>query len=134
MNTTYDTLKKAGILKSYWGKIIRGAEMNGRFTPENEHEAGEWQTCACGHQSANIPRAARTSWGEEHPASYAEPDDKLLREYGVRFAHNISDNNPLDAARTLVQIEKRAAKVMGAELDKYVARMDWHVPPDPDTG
>lgn len=125
---THNELKKAGLLQSYWGKIILDAEDEGVFTSQDNFEAGKWQTCACGRQSPNIPRVAKRDEDAEFPAQLAEPLDDELKQDGLKFAHLVDDNNFLGAAECLVRIEKRAATVMGAELDKYVMRMDWHVP------
>lgn len=127
MSETRKVLKDAGLLNSYWGKIILEAEARGGFNPDQTDEAEEWPTCACGHQSPNIPRHQKNKANEEAWTGSGEPKDEVLKMEGVEFSGYVDHNLYLGAAECLVRIETRSAEVMGIELEKYVARSLWHL-------
>lgn len=127
---THDILKKAGLLKSFWGGTILDAEQAGGFDEDEQEGAQQWQTCACGRQSPNIPRHKETTENDHGEAwhSYGEPKDEKLKDLGVVFSGYVEHDHFESAALCLVKIEERAAKVIGAEFRKYVKRIDWHYP------
>jgi hypothetical protein len=90
--------------ETYWGQKIIAAELNHGFRPEERTQAGNWQTCACGQQDARIWR-----WPD------GPPMDNMLRRLGEIFYINVCEHQPLSAAITLVNIERRAAEVLAKQ-------------------
>ncbi len=103
--TAKQILTKARLHKSHWGKRIIAAEKRGGFTDKVFYDAMSWTTCACGKQSAKIPRLAT-----------GHPLDNPLRSLGGKFAAEVSANGYPAAARILIAIEKRAAIVLRQTL------------------
>lgn len=105
MKTALEILTDAGLHNSYWGKRIIKAEKRGEFTEGDVKKAGSWTTCACGKQDPRIPR-------DEEGA----PCDVYLWELGLGFNGKVYTHQVVQAARTLVKIEKRAAIVLANTL------------------
>lgn len=89
-------------------------------------KSSDWQDCACGKQSADIPRRA-------HSKGFAlrgQPKDKILATLGDDFFNTIIDlydfhydktvfdRNRKKAIRIMNKIEERAAIVLAQELAK----------------
>jgi hypothetical protein len=87
---------------THWGARILAAEARGAFTEDDEADAGDWATCACG--SLDGP-------GIERGEMWGEPLDADLRHLGNRFMRTIANGDAPEAARTLVAIEERAAEL-----------------------
>lgn len=117
MKTT-EILESNGLRDTHWGKIIAQAGKQGCvFAKANVSEAARWTTCACGRQSPNLPRHM-----DPETSAYGRPKDKDLSSLGMRFYHNIKGNLPRKAAETLVEIERKAAEIIGADLTEYHKR------------
>jgi hypothetical protein len=74
-------------------------------------KANQWVTCAVGNQCTIIPRYL-------HDGSGGEPQDRELRNLGMRFMHNIQNGEWGSAKYTLLQIEQRSAVLIEGELGK----------------
>lgn len=96
-------LEDAGLAGTHWGARIIRAEAEGHFTETDAADASLWPQCACGKADPRIPRSPRGS-----------PDDFVLYEFGNGFGFAVDANQPLEAARLLVAIERRAAEVVAA--------------------
>lgn len=99
--TAKELLTNAGLAKTYWGKKIIAAEKRGELDETDYSMSLSWQTCACGKQDARIPRD-----------KYGCPEDYQLYRLGEDFPRFIRLKEFLDAAQTLVAIEKRAAEIL----------------------
>lgn len=84
-----------------WPVRIAEARKRGEFTEEDNDAAGDWVTCACGHQDAGIPR---------NPIGC--PLDKELDDLGMHFYSAVCDNNFDKAEDILVSIQRRAVEVL----------------------
>jgi hypothetical protein len=97
----------------YWWGVIERAEKrlaageSEAFTVKEHDKAASFVTCACGKQ-AGIPRLPRGSHD-------GEPVDDRLRELGYDFFDNIHAQSPSRAAKTLIKIERRAAKILASK-------------------
>jgi len=110
--TVTDVLQQAQLHDSYWGKKILAAEKRGKFTLSNVSEAASWVTCACGKSNTPI---------EMRPSGFSRnyqpgPVDNKLRYLGDEFHVNVVDNEFMDAAKTLVEIEERAREIVLGEF------------------
>lgn len=90
----------------YWFLVIQNAKKRkaeGRkpFTIAHVLRAGEWTTCACGWQDPGIPRRLN-----------GEPQDFRLMEYGMDFSRAVRKQDPGEALRILLLIEKRSAEIL----------------------
>lgn len=84
-----------------WPERIRQAREFDSFSSDDIELAGQWPTCACGHQDAGIPRDTN-----------GEPIDGELRTLGHRFCWAV-DNNCFDQAEDyLAQIQARAIEIL----------------------
>ena len=108
MTTAKQLLTGAGLQDSHWGVRIIAAEERGSFGVNDCVDALSWQTCACGKLDPRIPRQTDVN----NPA----PLDMHLRELGQEFYCHVTDHEFLEAARTLIAIEKRAAEVLAEVL------------------
>ena len=89
----------ASLDETIWGKRIIRAEKRGYFTTSDNGEARNWNTCACGKQDKRL-------------LSYGKPKDFWLYHWGCVFSDQVGTDHPLGAAKTLIKIEKRAAKIL----------------------
>lgn len=113
MKTALEILTDARLHTSYWGKRIIKAEKRGRFTENDSEMVADWMTCACGKQDPRIPRLDfETCIANRSLGCLGAPADSELREKGVIFYNHIKEHRFVDAARTLVKIEKRASIVL----------------------
>ena len=103
----FKALRKAHLHESYWGKKILAAENRGWFTGSNKKQARSWITCACGRLDSRIPRNQFL-----YHYNAGAPSDDQLRDTGRRFYHHILENNFMDAADCLIEIEARARDMM----------------------
>ncbi|MEE8364181.1 MAG: hypothetical protein V3R76_00200 [Gammaproteobacteria bacterium] len=87
-------------MQTTWGKIILRAAQRGGFTERDKERSQEWPTCACGMLSVGI---ARDEDGR--------PYDSDLALAGGAFAQAVCLNRFVGAARSLCEIEARAAQV-----------------------
>jgi hypothetical protein len=90
-----------GLASTFWGRRIIGAEEKGRFTRDDRDLAEGWTTCACGKSDPRIPRS-----------SSGIPLDHQMSVNGIRFYRRIFSHNFLEAAQTLVLIERRATELI----------------------
>lgn len=105
-------LKKADLTQTFWGQRIVHAEIRGHFLRDDRMKAMGWQTCACGRQSALIPRRG------------GQPLDALLATLGGEFYTRVRQDEFVSSARTLVEIEAKAAKITHMSVEKYKRRGD----------
>ena len=111
MNKAREYLELKGYDQTYWGNIIIEAEERNCFTEENEIDSGGWVTCACGRVTSDIPRYENKG----------RPQDKILNRLGDYFPITVEADEFLEAAKTLVRIEKRALRVAKAHLQEQRA-------------
>jgi hypothetical protein len=95
-----ELLTSAGLHESHWGRRIIAAE-DGGFTGREKEDAFSWVTCACGKLDPRIPR-----YGSK------VPKDQTLTILGSQFYKAVDRDQPLRAAETLIDIEKRAAEIL----------------------
>lgn len=91
---------------SLWGQKIIRAENKGGFTLDDQSDAMDWESCACG--SASNPVVMRNA----HPDGLGlavGPLDIQLKELGQLFYNAVYQDDFMRAARLLVAIERRAA-------------------------
>jgi hypothetical protein len=88
--------------KTGWGRRIILAEKLGRFSAEEIDMSHNWVTCACGEQCRLLPT---------HDDSN-EPADAAISELGTYFWYCVSDNEFVDAAETLINIENRVGELL----------------------
>jgi len=86
---------------THWGKNIIKAENRGAFTTENDSDAGNWVTCACGQHTKGILKD-----------EFNKPDDKVLEYLGMQFTIDVVRQEFFKAAETLIQIEKRVIELL----------------------
>jgi len=110
-----DILIEAKLSRKYWGKIIIKAEKEGSFDNKGLAEASKWATCACGRQDKRIPR--RPDYLFVEPRA---PKDKQLFNLGASFMYAVNNNKFTLAAKRLIRIENRAAKIL-AKLNNQSA-------------
>ena len=101
------TLTEAKLNKTHWGKRIIRAEKRGDFFKYERTDAFEWTTCACGFQDERIPRYKDGERGNDY-----EPKDAQLSRLGGNFYVAVLENKFLLAAKRLIRIEIRAAKIL----------------------
>ena len=107
-----EILEEANLQDAYWGKLIILAETRpGGFTGAEQSEAGNWPTCACGRTTCDIPRHSLQEEGNTGPL------DEHLHSLGMEFYNAVCVDDFEMAARTLVEIEKRAI-IVAAEYHK----------------
>jgi hypothetical protein len=99
--TAKQLLTEANLHATHWGKRIITAEEFHGTTPSDLSDSGEWTTCACGKQDPRIPRTKSGA-----------PIDEYLEELGVAFYQNVCAHRFLEAAETLIAIERRAAEIL----------------------
>jgi len=103
---------------THWGKRIIDAENRGEFTNKDKTDAGSWVTCACGQHSNDIVFVK-----DEHDV-LGYPEDSHLYMYGIDFSDVVimshaSDTNPyIEAAETLIEIEKRVIELLTDESNE----------------
>ena len=115
--TAKEILIQANLQDSHWGQRIIAAEERGNFTLEDSYDSGDWTTCACGTQDPRIPRGVRGT-----------PLDEVLLDGGLVFSKLIDvyedgsnwEFDFVEAAKTLITIEKRAAEII-VELESNPA-------------
>ena len=106
IKTIKELLAEHNLQHSVWGKKILKAQKSPEgFTLQDKYDSMSWVTCACGRVTADIPRRSRLA---EVPN---QPLDFLLRMLGSKFYSKVCEDNPLEAAKTLVKIEARALVV-----------------------
>lgn len=106
-------LKDAQLTQTFWGQAITKCLTRGFFLQSEVKLSGSWQACACGRQSCDLPRKYM-----------GEPIDAKLAAYGVAFYRYISQHMPLQAAKTLIEIEDAAVRVLYTTKAKYKQRGD----------
>jgi hypothetical protein len=94
-------------MKPNWNDRIKEARKRGNFTKQDILKAAEWPNCACGEQDARIERNR-----------YGEPDDMKLWILGADFSEYVGLNDFASARQTLAKIEKRAAQIIAAMMEK----------------
>jgi len=101
-----DELESAGFDDSFWGTIIIQAEHEGSFSEEARRQSEDWTTCACGQQDPRL-----------HDEDGGTPLDRDLVKLGLNFEEAVADDDFLQAALTLIAIERTAIELL-AGLDK----------------
>ena len=96
-------LIRAGISDTHWGRRIWEAEERGHFTDEDIEDSASWVTCACGKLSPLVP---------VEPSGM--PLDGKLSFLGTQFNEDVSEGGFEDAAWRLVDIEKRATRLLAS--------------------
>ena len=100
-------LYEANLHNSVWGGRIISAEMNGKFQPDDVYDASNWVTCACGELEESLLQKFNGARGG--------PKDSLLKLLGEVFHQEVLDGDIEDAAHTLVNIQRRATKLLLGE-------------------
>tara|TARA_R110000782_G_scaffold10750_10_gene33287 strand:- start:497 stop:817 length:321 start_codon:yes stop_codon:yes gene_type:complete len=106
MKTAEEVLVESGLSYSHWGSILIDAEAIGFFTSESKEASSTWMSCACGKLDDHIER--------EGP--YGSPVDYELRRLGNSFYQLVDCDDFLEAALTLVKIEKRSIELLRGDI------------------
>ena len=95
-----------------WSERIRQARERGSFSKDDKYLAGNWPSCACGEQDAEIPR-------EDHPEhGRAVPIDVPLRNLGYEFFRHVELHRFDEAETVLAKIQRRAKRVLAKQGPK----------------
>ena len=96
----------------YWTRVCNRAIERKRegkepFTEAQKKRAAAWVTCACGKQSALIPRDFA-----------GEPLDGILTFFGRQFDTAVDAGKPGKAKRILAKIERQSLIVIAEQVTK----------------
>lgn len=95
-------MKNVSAKRKAWSHWFAGATRTGRFSQEAIEAAGEWPTCMCGAQHAQIPRSG-ISGG---------PLDDELDALGLEFMRHVEAHRVAEAKRVGAAIDKRAGEIL----------------------
>ena len=99
-----DALKSAGFDDSFWGAIIIQAENRKGFDEAERDAAADHYPCACGQLDPRLQD------------EYGVPFDDTQEAIGLVFSDAVDNDDFLQAALTLIDIERMSAELL-AELD-----------------
>ena len=102
--TAKQLLKEAKLTKDPWGNIIIIAEQTGHFDNTVKEDAGSWKYCPCGLLDERII-IQQTFFG-------FMPKDLQLERLGYSFYEAVKFHKFVLAARRLIRIKKREAKLL----------------------
>lgn len=91
-----------------WNKFLDSEHISDTAWHEAYFLSSKWVTCACGNLCELIPREDNIF----QSGGSGMPEDRKLRNLGVRFNENILSKNQKRAKITLDLIEKRSAEIL----------------------